>query len=158
MPEKAKFSNVPLFLYIAKFSLLGLLYLAVYFAYRQVFRPLSRSETGLSTERFQDVDPGRLWIVPSSGGDQVTPSEGMLCETPLIIGRGADCDLTIKNPFTSLRHVRIVPHSTHCELEDLETANGTLLESAPVQGKVLLEEGSCFNIGDVSFRLVRKAD
>lgn len=148
---------MPLFLYIAKFSLLALFYLSVYVASRKAFGPVLFARRRTPSDGFRDIEPGRLWLVPISRNDLVTPPQGLPCDRVLLIGRGGDCDLQIKNPFTSEQHARLIPHPTHCDLEDLDTANGTLVEALPIDGTVAIEEGSCFTIGDVTFRLIRKA-
>lgn len=54
-----------------------------------------------------------------------------------VVGRVAGCDLVIADTKASRRHARIVVQGSVAEVEDLESANGTLLNGKPVQRRVL---------------------
>ncbi len=77
-------------------------------------------------------DAGRVFPLPADGG---------------VLGRGQAADLVVDDPFVSRQHVRLVPGSEGVAVEDLGSANGTLVSGRPVPaghvvGDELLELGS----------------
>ncbi len=55
----------------------------------------------------------------------------------LVIGRVAQCDVTIADTKASRRHARLVVQGTVVEIEDLGSSNGTFLNGSRVQRRVL---------------------
>jgi len=68
-----------------------------------------------------------------------------------VIGRIPGCDLVITDTKASRRHARIVVQGSLAEVEDLESANGTLLNGKPVQRRVL-RPGDQITIGTTVLR------
>lgn len=64
----------------------------------------------------------------------------------LTLGRVAGCDIVIDDTKASRRHARIVVEGGVCEIEDLQSSNGTLLNGKPVQRRVL-RDGDRVQIG-----------
>lgn len=63
-----------------------------------------------------------------------------------VIGRTAECDLTIDDGKASRRHARITDQGGVVEIEDLGSSNGTLLNGKPVARR-LLRDGDEVQIG-----------
>ncbi len=63
-----------------------------------------------------------------------------------LIGRGADCDIVLPERQVSRHHVKITHDSTGYTLRDLESKNGTWLNSQPVKGAVPLQDGDEISI------------
>lgn len=68
-----------------------------------------------------------------------------------VIGRVAGCDLVIADVKASRRHARVLVVGCVVEVEDLESANGTLLNGKPVQRRVL-RPGDQITIGTTVLR------
>lgn len=145
---------VAILLYLAKFCLLGLLYISVYVVSRQVF---AQVQSDPITDVFEDLEPGSLWLVPREPVSGI-PEAGRACNKQLVIGRNQECDICLDDPFVSQYHAKLIPSSGFCTLQDMGSANGTRLNSELVQGIVRMEEGACLSIGDATFRLVRKEE
>ncbi|MFZ5626722.1 MAG: FHA domain-containing protein [Bacillota bacterium] len=62
------------------------------------------------------------------------------------IGRREDCTITINHPTVSRLHARILPTDRGWVLQDLNSANGTLVNGRPVT-EVLLSPGDRIKIG-----------
>lgn len=72
----------------------------------------------------------------------------------LTVGRAPDCDLVIDDPSVSKRHARIKwnPERELCTLEDLQSTNGTMLNSAVrLKRPVALRDGDIIGFGEVAF-------
>ncbi|NJL93874.1 MAG: FHA domain-containing protein, partial [Anaerolineae bacterium] len=64
-----------------------------------------------------------------------------------VIGRGADCDLVLPERQVSREHVRIYREGEQYFLQDLDSKNGTWLNSDPVKNTtVRLEDGDEISI------------
>ncbi|MBN1441878.1 MAG: FHA domain-containing protein, partial [Planctomycetes bacterium] len=64
----------------------------------------------------------------------------------VVIGRSADCEVVIADPRASRRHCRLSLTPQGALLEDLGSANGTMLGGEPIT-RSLLEPGAEFRIG-----------
>jgi pSer/pThr/pTyr-binding forkhead associated (FHA) protein len=71
------------------------------------------------------------------------------------IGRDADNDIVLADSKVSRRHARISLQEEAWVLEDLGTANGTILNGLPVASKTLTS-GDIFKIGEFTFRYIEK--
>jgi len=76
-------------------------------------------------------------------------------DQPVVIGRGADCDLSLADTYLSTRHARIVSDGGELEIEDLQSTNGTYVNQEFVQGRVLLKRGDIIQVGGVLLEVVR---
>ncbi len=74
----------------------------------------------------------------------------------LTIGRSKSNDIQILDPFVSGSHARIVRQEDQYRLEDLQSANGTLLNGYQIGSEnEVLANGDVVEIGGVSFKFVR---
>lgn len=71
-------------------------------------------------------------------------------ETPVLIGRGDDCDVQLPGSQVSRHHVRIQPCDGDHEIEDL-SRNGTRVNAALVDGRQRLEPGDRVYVADRAF-------
>ena len=76
----------------------------------------------------------------------------------MIVGRGAETDIQIKDKHVSRRHLRITGEASSYFIEDLRSTNGTFLDGKSIEpGKsVELESGTPVRVGDTYFSLGRK--
>ena len=58
----------------------------------------------------------------------------------ILLGRTPDCPLQIPPPTVSKHHARIIRRGTVIEIEDLKSANGTLLNGQPLAGVATLRD------------------
>ncbi|MCC6830628.1 MAG: FHA domain-containing protein [Thermoleophilia bacterium] len=78
------------------------------------------------------------------------PSQGVradLGDAPLVMGRDADCELTLDDTQASRRHARVARGETGLTIEDLGSTNGTMLNGARVAGPQPLSAGDEIRIG-----------
>lgn len=72
----------------------------------------------------------------------------------LSLGSSADNDIRINSDFTSPHHARIVSNATTCVLEDLNSTNGTYVNSKRIR-KRALRNGDWLMIGKHRFQYVK---
>ncbi len=73
----------------------------------------------------------------------------------VVIGRGADCDVTLSDTYLSTRHARIANDGGDLSIEDLGSTNGTYVNQELLRGRVLLERGDVIQVGGVLLEVVR---
>lgn len=65
------------------------------------------------------------------------------------VGRMPDNDVVVADPYVSRRHVAILVHANNtCELYDVASRNGTLLNGQPIDGPTALKSGDCIQLSD----------
>jgi pSer/pThr/pTyr-binding forkhead associated (FHA) protein len=85
-------------------------------------------------------------------------SEG-LTETPVarrksvLIGRGAHCDVVVKDAKASREHCRLTLEGAGFSLEDLGSRNGTYVDGLKIAQPTVLQVNQTFKIGDTIFYL-----
>jgi pSer/pThr/pTyr-binding forkhead associated (FHA) protein len=76
-----------------------------------------------------------------------------LGETPITIGRSADCTVVIDDDYASNHHARISPHESGWMIEDLGSTNGTYVQRTRVTGAMSLPLGTPIRIGKTVMEL-----
>jgi pSer/pThr/pTyr-binding forkhead associated (FHA) protein len=85
-------------------------------------------------------------------------SEG-ISETPvgsrktILIGRGAHCEVVVKDAKASREHCRLTSTDKGFVLEDLGSKNGTFVEGSRISEPTKLGTNQTFKIGDTIFYL-----
>lgn len=72
-----------------------------------------------------------------------------------LIGRSADCHVTIEDPLVSRNHARIRIARDLAVVEDLDSRNGTFVNGRAVEGLVGLEDGDRVRIGTLELVFCR---
>ncbi len=91
-------------------------------------------------------DGGRVGSLVLPDGRRVP-----LAEEPVVIGRLAECTVTLADPRASRRHAEIRASGEGFVITDLGSMNGTLVNGAPVHQQ-LLRDGDVVSIGSTSMR------
>lgn len=87
-------------------------------------------------------------VVNDASGGWLVP---LLEKAQLIIGRSAECDVSISDPTVSRRHVR-VHVGTELAIEDLGSANGTTYDAKPLRPfeRTVIELGHPIDVGSAT--------
>lgn len=67
------------------------------------------------------------------------------------LGRAVDCEIVITSPRVSREHAEIRREGRKWMLEDLNSANGTLLNEERILGSATLRDGDMLSIGGIRF-------
>lgn len=71
----------------------------------------------------------------------------------IVIGRGVECDVVIKDVKASRKHCRLTRTEGGFVLEDLGSRNGTFVNGERIEGSVTLKKSQTFQAGDTIFYL-----
>ena len=72
-------------------------------------------------------------------------------EQEIVVGRGRDCDLSIKSPKVSRKHFRLFSSDGGFIIEDLGSINRTWINGVPIESPVPLKPEDVITAGDVRF-------
>jgi two-component system cell cycle response regulator len=76
-----------------------------------------------------------------------------LSDTPVVLGRGNDCDIRINDHSVSRRHARIQPGADGYYAVDLQSTNGTFINDVPAS-ITKLKDGDYLRIGNCIYRFL----
>ena len=76
-----------------------------------------------------------------------------LADTPLVLGRGNDCDIRINDHSVSRRHARIQPGADGYYAADLQSTNGTFVNDVPAS-MYKLKDGDYLRVGNCIYRFL----
>src|SRR5581483_1349572 len=76
-----------------------------------------------------------------------------LSDTPMVIGRGIDCEIRINDHSVSRRHARIQPGAEGFYTVDLQSTNGTFVNDVPAS-MCKLKDGDYLRVGNCIYRFL----
>jgi hypothetical protein len=139
-----------------KFGFLAVLYLFLLWVTRMALRDLrGTASPGLETG-YHDVLGGEqgatdAFLVVQQGGG-LTEGEHFDLFGGVSLGRAADVDIRLDDRYASGVHARVFNRSGGYFVEDLNSTNGTLLNSRELHGEAELTPGDVIRIGDTELR------
>ena len=74
-------------------------------------------------------------------------------QAEIILGRDANCDLSIMDEALSAHHARVTHHHNQWWLEDLNSTNGTFLNHEKLITPVVVITGDEFRCGNTTFSI-----
>ncbi len=76
-----------------------------------------------------------------------------LADSPMVLGRGNDCDIRINDHSVSRRHARIQPGADGYYAVDLQSTNGTFVNDVPAS-ICKLKDGDYLRVGNCIYRFL----
>jgi hypothetical protein len=139
------------FLLVLRVALVAILYLVVLqvvFVSRREMRRAA-SSGGVPTRAKPAV--GYL-IVVDSGSTGLVPGSRIPIEPVTTIGRSPTSTIVLETNYISTEHTRILYKGNTLWVEDMNSRNGTLVDSAKITQPVAVRPGSTLQVGDVRFK------
>jgi hypothetical protein len=140
-----------------KFGFLAVLYLFLLWVTRMALRDLRGTASPGFETGYHDVmgdDRGGAtdaFLVVLQGGG-LTEGEHFDLFGGVSLGRSPDVDIRIDDRYASGMHARVFNRSGAYYAEDLNSTNGTLLNSRELHGEAELNPGDVIRIGDTELR------
>ncbi len=126
----------------------------LYFFLFQVLRVITREMSMFTT--FAHVDPvpsaTAHLIVQQGGGSGLRSGMRLDLDPVTVIGRHPRATIMIDDTFVSSEHVQVTWRDGRWWLTDLNSTNGTMLNSQPVTVPTGLRYGDVIGIGDVQLQ------
>jgi hypothetical protein len=129
----------------------------------------ARGGETLAAERRSDLDQsdnGNTAICNVSGQDAATDARYVLMDAEYIyplkpglntVGRMPDNDVVVPDAYVSRRHCAVLVHATDgCELHDIASKNGTLLNGRKITGPTPLQSGDEIRMCNRNLIFLRK--
>jgi hypothetical protein len=139
-----------------KFGFLAVLYLFLLWVTRTALRDLRGTaspgfETGYHEVRTGDEGATDAFLVVQQGGG-LSEGEHFDLFGGVSLGRSADADIRLDDRYASGIHARVFNRGGNYFAEDMNSTNGTLLNSRELHGEAELTPGDVIRIGDTEFR------
>lgn len=140
-----------------KFGFLAVLYLFLLWVTRMTLRDLrGTASPGIETgyhEVLHGEDSGQTdaFLVVVEGGG-LKAGEHFDLFGGISLGRSPDADIRLDDRYASGIHARVFSRSGSHFVEDMNSTNGTLLNSQELHGEADLNPGDSIRIGDTELR------
>lgn len=141
---------------VLKFGFIAVLYLFLFWVARTALRDLGGSgfvasnETGYHDAVDSPAREDAFLIVEEGGG--LKRGERYDLFGGLSIGRSPDADVRVEDRYASGIHCRVFSRGGSFWVEDMNSTNGTLLNSAELHGEAQMADGDLVRIGDTELR------
>ena len=139
-----------------KFGFLAVLYLFLLWVTRTALRDLRGTASPGFETGFHEVAGGPgpaetdAWLLANGGGG-LKSGERFDLFGGVSVGRSPDADIRIDDRYASGIHARIFSRGGSYFVEDMNSTNGTLLNSNELHGEAELTPGDKVRIGDTEF-------
>ncbi len=139
-----------------KFGFLAVLYLFLLWVTRMALRDLRGTaspgfETGYHDVLGGEAEATDAFLVVQEGGG-LNKGDHFDLFGGISLGRSADADVRLDDRYASGFHARVFNRGGNYFVEDLNSTNGTLLNSQELHGEAELRPGDVIRIGDTELR------
>ena len=103
--------------------------------------------------RKTDAVPEHEWTLSAETGPLAGLSFGV--DRSLVLGRSLESDIAVVSPHVSRQHARLDLDDGQLMIEDLGSANGTVVNGRPMKGRCALQNEDEIRFHDIVFRVSR---
>ncbi|MBC8063085.1 MAG: FHA domain-containing protein [Clostridiaceae bacterium] len=135
--------------FIMKIAIIGVVYIIIFVALRIMYKDIKNGgKKKVKKEPFglEIIKPGKNSNLKSGG---VIP-----IQNNITIGRKEDNMVVLNDEYVSGHHARIYIKNTDYFLEDMNSTNGTRLNSNKLVGKSIIKKGDTISIGTSEFKVI----
>jgi hypothetical protein len=142
---------------VLKFGFLAVLYLFLLWVTRTALRDLRGTPSPGFETGYHEVQGGvergatDAYLVVQEGGG-LSQGDHFDLFGGVSLGRSPDADIRLDDRYASGIHARVFSRSDSYYVEDMNSTNGTLLNSQELHGEAELSPGDVIRIGDTEFR------
>jgi hypothetical protein len=139
-----------------RFGFLAVLYMFLFWVIRMALRDLRGTASPGVETGYHEALPGEpeatdAFLVVQQGGGLKSGDHFDLFGG-VSLGRSPDADIRLDDRYASGIHARVFSRSGTYVVEDMNSTNGTLLNSRELHGEADLTPGDVIRIGDTEFR------
>ncbi len=131
---------------VLRFALTIALYLFLGWALLTLWRELRQQGKVLSDQKKSGIS---ITIKPEKGRER----QVLFSQPEIIIGRHANCDISLLDEALSAQHARVTYHHRQWWLEDLNSTNGTFLNARKLTTPAVVISDDEFKCGNTIFTL-----
>lgn len=95
----------------------------------------------------------RTWSLTVERGPKELRGVNIPIKEPITVGRSPEADIVIGSSYVSSMHAKFTLMGQNLFVEDLGSANGTLVNRKPLKGPTSLKHNDTVNVGDVAIRV-----
>ena len=136
---------------VLRIALTVALYIFLAWALSTVLQDLRQQGVRISKQK----KPGITIVVKFMQGLE---SQRFFTQNEIVIGRDTHCDLSMMDETMSAHHARLVYHHAQWWLEDLNSTNGTYLNSQKLTTAAVIITGDEFKCGNTFFNIRVEVD
>lgn len=145
---------------VLRYGMLAVLVVFLLMLLNTVRLDLKRQEhlTAKRSEEHRIDTKGKLGLkIVISTGEKLAPGRVVPLAGEILVGRGEDNDLVVEDAFASHHHARIWVRGGICQVEDLGSTNGTLLNGTKIVRASPVNPGDLIKVGGAAFELVERS-
>lgn len=135
---------------IFKFIIIGIIYIIIVVAltimYKDIKKP-NRKKKKVS-KKFG------LEVIKVGEGSNLKQGSIVPIQEQVTIGRKEDNMIILREAYVSSYHAKIYSRNNACFVQDLQSTNGTIINSKKISGEELLKVGDLIKIGNSVFRII----
>ena len=134
---------------IMKFAIIAVVYIIIFVAFIIMYKDM-KSGGKKKVRR----NPFGLEIIKPGKNSNLKMGGVIPIQNSISIGRKEDNTLVLSDEYVSSHHVRIYIKNTDYFLEDMNSTNGTKLNSIKLVGKSIIKKGDTIQIGTSEFKVI----
>jgi pSer/pThr/pTyr-binding forkhead associated (FHA) protein len=87
--------------------------------------------------------------------DGQKPRNVLVAEASMVVGRGAECELSVEDTYVSQQHARLFGRNGAWFVEDLGSTNGTYVNDQRLAAPAMVQAGDRIRVGTTTLELRR---
>ncbi|SES82511.1 FHA domain protein [Natronincola peptidivorans] len=144
----------PILSWTIRYIFIGLIYYFIYHIIRLIYLDIKH----INERQNKQFDSPYLKLVNRKETLDFEIQEFYDLKDVVTLGRSKENDIQILDKFMSSSHAKITMDEDEYFLEDLESVNGTYLNSTQIEDVVKLKSGDRIGLGQVEFLFVKEVD